>query len=121
MLAATVIGCARPPFYSIRTRTFEAVEQRPSRAQLVGRWRSPRETLVLLPNGKFTGRHRSGCWDVMYDSWGRRDDRILLVFGCVHYGHEDSWIPELSAECAFTLGEHLALRDCEFAGEYRRA
>lgn len=116
-LAAILIGCARAPFYSVRSHVFEAVDQRPSRAKLVGVWRLERETLVLLPDGRFTAGRSSGCWDV-------RDDRVLFVIRCVNYGNEHFVlaVAEASAQCGFALGDDLALtlRECEFAGLYRR-
>jgi hypothetical protein len=121
-LAATLVGCARAPFYSVRSHTFEAVDQQPSRAKLVGVWRSQRETLVLLPDGRFTAGRSSGCWDVMRDGRGGRDDRVLFVMRCVNYGNEHIVlaVAEASAQCRFALADELTLRECQFAGEYRR-
>ena len=54
-LGAMVIACAaKPPFWSTLDDRFEEVQERPQRAKLVGQWRSQRESLGLLANGKFT-------------------------------------------------------------------
>src|SRR5262245_49754715 len=116
LLAVTPVGCAPTEFITVPCTAFK-IDQRSSRDQLVGRWRSQRESLSLLSNGKFTAGVRSGCWDVVDGASGAR---IRFVRGCVNYGNDKIVACEAGAQCAFTLGEHLALRECEFAGEYRR-
>jgi len=124
-VAAMLIACAaKPPFWSLHSEKFETVQERPFRAELVGRWRSSRDSLVLLPNGKFTSGARSGCWDVV-DGDAASRVHILFVMGCLNYGAGEGVIisfimAQPEARCAFVLAQKLTLRDCEFAGEYRR-
>ena len=79
-LASVVVACAaKPPFWSVLDNRFEEVQERPQRAEFVGRWRSPRDSLVFLPNGKFTAGSQSGCWDVGKETSGV--PYILFVCG----------------------------------------
>jgi hypothetical protein len=118
-VAAILVGCA--PTEVIRVCTAFYFDQRPSRDQLVGRWRSARDTLAFLPNGKFTGGSHPGCWEVV-DGDAGTDVRVRFVMGCANYGNEQIRlaVAEGSVQCAFTLTRKLTLRDCEFAGEYTR-
>jgi hypothetical protein len=123
-LAAMVGACgAKPPFWSLRSHKFETVQERPFRAELVGRWRSPRDTLVFLRSGKFTAGSQSGCWDVVDGDTARRV-HILFVMGCLDYGAGVGEVifimAQPTAQCTFALTQNLTLRDCDFAGEYRR-
>src|SRR5262245_57887906 len=117
-VGAMLVACAaKPPFWSLHSHKFETVEERPFRAELVGRWRSRRETLALLPNGKFTASTEQGCWDVVDGNGGSRV-YILFVMGCLHYGAGEGVIisfimAQPEAQCAFTLRKLLELRDCE--------
>src|SRR5262249_30296580 len=117
-LAALPISCAEMSDDDrVLCHAFE-VDQRSLRDKLVGRWRSARERVAFLSNGKFTAGPRSGCWEVIEGGSGAH---IVFVMGCVTYGSEQILaVAEPSAQCTFTLGQNLALRDCEFAGEYRR-
>ena len=123
-VAGALIACAaKPPFWSVLGHKFEEVRERPYRAELIGRWRSERESMALLPNGKFTASRHSGCWDV--DKITSGGPYVIFVMGCMDYGGEVvvmhlTIMARRDEKCAFTLGHRLALRDCEFAGEYRK-
>ena len=119
IVAGALIACAaKPPFWSVLGHKFEEVQERPYRAELISRWRSGRESMALLVNGRFTMSRQSGCWDV--DESASGGPYILLVMGCINYGRMYLTMAQPSERCVFTLGQRLALRDCEFAGEYRK-
>ena len=117
---APAMACAsEPSFYSFASRAFVPLEQVPARKNLVGTWRRDDERdLVLRPDGKFSMGSSSGCWDV-------DRNRLLLRHACVNYGATNNSailaIGESTDECAFTLtANHLQIRNCNYAGSYRR-
>jgi hypothetical protein len=120
-LAATLIGCAQPEVIGVPCTAFEPVDIREARAKLIGGWRSARETLVLLPNRKFTAGRTRGCWDVRRGT-ATGGLHIVFAIGCVNYDNEEIFLAAAKpgARCEFTVGDHLALSGCVFAGEYRR-
>jgi hypothetical protein len=89
------------------------------RKKLVGTRRgNDGRQLALLPDGKFSVGTMSGYWDV-------DGSKLLLRSACVNYGAQDDSVvltlTESTDQCAFALtADHLALRDCIYAGSYRK-
>jgi len=117
-LSAALLACVSEQY--INCDEYGVVQERPYRDALVGKWRSTNESLVLRSDGNFTAGRAWGCWDV---SLGRGSVAYVffvnrcVISGCNQMGFLEA---EASARCAFTLGDHLTLSGCEFAGEYRR-
>jgi hypothetical protein len=117
VLSAVLVACVSETH--IHCDVYGAGQERPYRDALVGKWQSTSESLVLRSDGNFTFGRTWGCWDVRL---GRGSDGHIffvnrcVISGCNHWPLE----AEASARCAFKLTNHLLLRDCEFAGEYRR-
>jgi hypothetical protein len=117
-LASMLVACVSETY--IHVDAYGIGPERPYRDALVGKWRSTSESLVLRSDGNFTLGRARGCWDV--SSRQGSGAHVFFVMRCVNTGSNQigSFEAEASARCAFTLTKHLTLRDCEFAGEYRR-
>jgi hypothetical protein len=120
VLAVFVMGCGSDPcFYSFRERAFVPLGKNPARKQLVGRWETNAERLLVLrPDGiADVGERGRSCWDVD----GRK---LLLRTICANYGALKNSamlaINEVTYACAFELTHRLVLKDCPQAGEYWR-
>jgi hypothetical protein len=117
-LAAMLVGCVSETY--IICDVYGVVQERPYRDALVAKWRSTSQTVVLRSDGNFTAGRAWGCWDV---TLGQGSDahvffvKRCVISGCNQIGFLEA---EASARCAFKLTNQLSLRDCEFAGEYRR-
>jgi hypothetical protein len=119
VLSAVLVACVTERY--IHVDAYGVEPERPYRDALVGKWRSTSESLVLRSDGNFTLGRTRGCWDV---SAGQGSGaRVFFVTRCVNTGSNQIGFleAEASARCAFTLSQQLVLRDCEFAGEYRRS
>lgn len=120
-IVAPIAACAsEPSFYSFRSRAFVTLAEVPVRKDLVGTWRSnDGRQLVLRPDGKFLTEidTMSGCWDV-------GGGKLHLRSACVNYGAQKNSViltlAEPTDQCSFQFRSNLTLRDCIYAGSYRK-